>query len=86
MTITKRFLTPNEWSRPQKPIKEFKGIVIHWTANPSANAKQNWLYFEAEKLKEDMGKSKDYTTDKKLYTFLFGDFEFRLEELKQPIY
>lgn len=49
MTITKRFLTPNEWSRPQKPIKEFKGIVIHWTANPSADAKQNWLYFEAKK-------------------------------------
>ena len=49
MTITKRFLTPNEWSRPQKQIKELKGIVMHWTANPNANAKQNWLYFEAKK-------------------------------------
>lgn len=49
MTIYKRFLTPNEWSRPQSKIKEFRAIVIHWTANPNANAEQNWLYFEAKK-------------------------------------
>lgn len=49
MTVTKRFLTPNEWSRPQKPIHSIKDIVIHWTANPNANAMQNWHYFEAKK-------------------------------------
>ncbi|MGP1603326.1 MAG: phage terminase large subunit [Treponema sp.] len=49
MIIEQRLLTPNEWSRPQNKIKEFKAIVIHWTANPNANAKQNWLYFEAKK-------------------------------------
>lgn len=49
MTILRQFLTPNKWSRPQGRIKEYKGIVIHWTANPAANAKQNWLYFEAKK-------------------------------------
>ena len=49
MTIYKRFLTPNEWSRPQSKIKEFLAIVIHWTANPNANAEQNWFYFEAKK-------------------------------------
>lgn len=49
MIIEQRLLTPNEWSRPQLKIKEFKAIVIHWTAKANANAKQNWLYFEAKK-------------------------------------
>jgi N-acetylmuramoyl-L-alanine amidase len=49
MKIYKKYLTPNEWSRPQSKIKEFRAIVIHWTANPAANAEQNWLYFEAKK-------------------------------------
>ena len=49
MTIYKRFLTPNEWSRPQSKIKEFRAIVMHWTANPAANAEQTLLYFEAKK-------------------------------------
>ena len=50
MKIYKKYLTPNEWSRPQSQIKEFRAIVIHWTANPAANAEQNWLYFEAKKM------------------------------------
>ena len=49
MTIYKRFLTPNEWSRPQSKIKEFRAIVMHWTENPAANAEQNWLYFVAKR-------------------------------------
>lgn len=49
MTITREFITPNEYSRPQKPIRELLGIVIHWTANPNANAEQNRLYFEARR-------------------------------------
>ena len=49
MTITQKLLTPNEYSRPQTPIKELRGIVIHWTANPHANAEKNRLFFEAKK-------------------------------------
>ena len=49
MTIIRNLLTPNEYSRPQRPIKELLGIVIHWTANPKANAEQNRLYFEARR-------------------------------------
>lgn len=49
MKITQRLLTPNEYSRPQKPIKELLGIVIHWTANPYANAEQTRFFFEAKK-------------------------------------
>lgn len=40
------FLTPNEYSRPQKPLKKVKGIVVHYTANPGTDAKANRDYFE----------------------------------------
>ena len=49
MTVDIRLLTPNEWSRPQKRIRELLGIVIHWTANPNASAEENRLYFEGKK-------------------------------------
>lgn len=49
MKIIRQFLKPNEYSRPQKPIKEFKGIVIHWTANPNASAEANRRFFENRK-------------------------------------
>ena len=49
MTIKQHFLTPNKWSRPQQSIKEVLAIVMHWTANPKANAEQNRNYFESRK-------------------------------------
>lgn len=49
MQIIHDFLTINEYSRPAKKLKEVKAIVIHWTANPAANAKQNRDYFETRK-------------------------------------
>lgn len=42
-------LTPNEYSRPCKPLKETLAIVMHWTANPNASAKNNRDFFEAKK-------------------------------------
>lgn len=39
------YLTPNEYSRPQKPLKRIKGIVVHYTANPGSSAKNNRDYF-----------------------------------------
>ncbi len=48
MIITQKLLTPNSYSRPQRRMKELLGIVIHWTANPYANAEQVRLYFEAK--------------------------------------
>lgn len=44
--IEKMFLTPNQYSRPQKELKSVKGIVIHYTANPGSTAKENRNYFE----------------------------------------
>ena len=43
------FLTPNEYSRPQIPLNEVNGIVIHYTANPGSDALGNRNYFESLK-------------------------------------
>ncbi len=44
--IDVELLTPNEYSRPQIPIEEIRGIAIHYTANPGATAMNNRNYFE----------------------------------------
>jgi N-acetylmuramoyl-L-alanine amidase len=49
MQIIHDFLTVNEYSRPARKIRELLGIVIHWTANPAANAKQTRDFFETKK-------------------------------------
>lgn len=49
MQIIHDFITPNEYSRPQRRLYDIKAIVMHWTANPSATAKQNRDYFDAKK-------------------------------------
>ncbi|WP_427340663.1 peptidoglycan recognition protein family protein [Caloranaerobacter sp. DY30410] len=47
--IIENYITPNKHSRPQKPLKNIKGIVIHWVANPKSSAKSNRDYFENRK-------------------------------------
>lgn len=42
-------LTPNEYSRPQTPLENVNGIVIHYTANPGTGAMDNRGYFEGLK-------------------------------------
>lgn len=37
----------NEYSRPGTELKEVKGIVVHYTANPGTTARQNRDYFES---------------------------------------
>ena len=49
MQIIHDFLTINEYSRPGRRIREMLGIVMHWTANPAANAKENRDFFENKK-------------------------------------
>ncbi|HKL80492.1 MAG TPA: peptidoglycan recognition family protein [Mobilitalea sp.] len=45
--INKKYLTPNPYSRPQMKLKNVKGIVIHYTANPKTTAEANRNYFES---------------------------------------
>mgnify|MGYP003261556182 CR=1 FL=1 len=44
--VTQDFLTPNEYSRPQKPLGKVNNIVIHYVGNPGTTAKNNRDYFE----------------------------------------
>lgn len=46
-------LTPNPYSRPQKPLNQVNGIVVHYVANPCSTARENRLYFES--LKDQTG-------------------------------
>src|SRR5574344_3080867 len=49
MQIIHDFLTRNEYSRPGKKLQKVLAVVIHWTANPDATAKQNRDFFESKK-------------------------------------
>ena len=42
-------LDVNEYSRPGTSLKEIKGIVVHYTANPGTTAKNNRDYFQGLK-------------------------------------
>lgn len=44
-TINQQLLTPNEYSRPQTPLKKVKGIVVHYVGNPGTSAEANRNYF-----------------------------------------
>ena len=44
--VQQEYLTPNEYSRPQTPLKGIHGVVIHYTANPGTSAENNRSYFE----------------------------------------
>ncbi len=44
--ITEIYLTPNEYSRPQTPLRKVNSIVIHYTANPGTGALANRNYFD----------------------------------------
>lgn len=45
--VTKDLLTVNEWSRPGDPLKQVKGIVLHYVGNPGTSAQANRNYFES---------------------------------------
>lgn len=44
--VIKNYLTPNEYSRPGKQLKEVNAIVVHYVGNPGTTAAQNRSYFE----------------------------------------
>ena len=46
-------LTPNPYSRPELPLAEVNGIVVHYVANPCSTARENRNYFES--LKDQTG-------------------------------
>lgn len=46
MKIQEMFLTPNQFSRPQKPLTKVTKIAIHYTGNPKSTAIANRNFFE----------------------------------------
>lgn len=44
--VIKNYLTPNEYSRPGRELKEVNAIVVHYVGNPGTTAAQNRSYFE----------------------------------------
>jgi len=46
MKINESLLTPNKFSRPQRPLKKVKGLAVHWVGNPGKSARFNKKYFE----------------------------------------
>lgn len=49
MKITENFLTPNKYSRPQKPLEKVTKIAVHYVGNPNTSAIANRNYFENQK-------------------------------------
>lgn len=49
MNIINDFLTKNKYSRPGFNLKQVKGIVVHYVANPKSSAKANRDFFELRK-------------------------------------
>ena len=49
MRITDKLLTPNIYSRPQKPIIEVRAIVLHWFMDPGKSSKGAIDWWEKRK-------------------------------------
>jgi N-acetylmuramoyl-L-alanine amidase len=44
--VEEKLLTPNEFSRSKRMLKEVRAIVLHWTGSPMQKANATWNYFE----------------------------------------
>lgn len=49
MDIIQKFLTPNQYSRPQRKLEKINKIVVHWVGNAGSTAEGNRNYFESLK-------------------------------------
>lgn len=58
--INEMLLTPNDFSRPQTPLKEVNGIVVHYTANPGTSAEANRNYFENLRIQQTTSASSHF--------------------------
>lgn len=59
-TVEQMLLTPNEYSRPQNPLKKVNSIVVHYTANPGTTGEANRNYFENLKVKKTTSASSHF--------------------------
>ena len=45
--IQQEYIEPNPNSRPQTPLREVNGVVVHYVGNPGTTAQQNQSYFNS---------------------------------------
>ena len=45
LVINREILPINEFTRPGRKLVELRDVVIHWTGNPSVDAKAHVRYF-----------------------------------------
>ncbi|RGY98116.1 peptidoglycan recognition family protein [Clostridium sp. AM58-1XD] len=55
--IDVQLIDPNPFSRPQTPLEEVKGIVVHYTANPGTSAQKNRNFFNNLAKQDPNGKT-----------------------------
>lgn len=60
ISVEEMFLTPNDYSRPQTPLREVNNIVVHYTGNPGTTGLANRNYFENLKTKKTTSASSHY--------------------------
>ena len=53
LNLSVDLLTPNKYSRPQLALKEVNAVVVHYTANPGSDAKDNRDYFNNLPIKNE---------------------------------
>jgi N-acetyl-anhydromuramyl-L-alanine amidase AmpD len=63
MQIIEKFLSPNQYSNPNRLLGKIKGIVIHYYANPGSTALQNRNFFENRKFGKSSYGSAHYLID-----------------------
>lgn len=63
MNLVKLYLTVNPYSRPGKPIKTVRGLVVHWYENPGQSARSVREYFELRKEGKHQYGSAHYCVD-----------------------
>ncbi len=59
-TVEQMLLTPNEYSRPQIPLKKVNSVVVHYTANPGTSGEANRNYFENLRIKKTTSASSHF--------------------------
>ena len=62
ITLQESLLEPNEYSRPQIELKQVKGVVVHYTANPGTDAVENRNYFNNLPKNNQGKKNKTYAS------------------------
>jgi N-acetylmuramoyl-L-alanine amidase len=72
VNIQERYLTPNIFSHPGRPLASVRGIVVHWVANPGSSAIANRNYFDGLKNQPQATREQRYSARYASAHFIVG--------------